>query len=639
MATMVKDEVLFGSKKHLESFRKALPFDVVPTNVEGAYATTDMPKAHDLAAPSKTTLLKQGIVFRKPGANDRPGVVKAWDRAFGPKGLTEKTIVPILQPQMGKTHHLRKPAEKGNTAFTGTQWAGSVVKGTWVSATGNWTVPTVSQPTEAQGTSGGWDSSSWVGIDGFNGTGFTGSNDVLQAGVQQFVNARGAASYVAWFEWFVPTAAQGTITGISNGKVVLGDTTPMAPALTSLNGHIYLAWRGDGNDQMNIEVSFDNGATFHNKLITGDTTTDSPAICAHNGNLFIAWKGDGNDNLNVAQVGLNVDGVPTGFVNKVILGDTSPTSPSLASNNGTLYLAWKGDSNDNLNVMSSTDEGRTFGNKMTSPETSDTAPALVANNGQLFIGWKGSGNDNLNVAVVDTDVSTGNATGISRKTTLGDTSPERPSLVGMNGYLFLSWKGDGNDNLNVMVSLDNGVTFGGKMTSGETSPFATALTANNGQVFISWKGDGNDQLNVAPVSVVGFAEPAYQNQTNIANFPVNPGDQVTCAVSYLAKTAGVINFSNQTTGQRFTVTLAPPATATFSGETVEWIMEAPNGGLPTTSLPKFTAVTFTSAFGCNSGDTVVANPQTSSTVNIVSTTKTLTSVTTGDDTVTISFTG
>ena len=639
MATMVKDEVLFGSREHLESFRKSLPFEVVPTNVEGAYATANLPTDHDVESPSRTTLLKRGIVFRKPGANDRPGVVKAWERAFGPQGLAEKAIVPVLQPQMGLTHHLRRPVAKVNTAFTGTQWAGSVVRGTWVSATGNWTVPTVSQPTEAQGTSGGWDSSSWVGIDGFNGTGYTGSNDVLQAGVQQFVSARGVASYVAWFEWFVPTAAQGTITGISNGKTILGETTPMAPALTSLNGHIYLAWRGDGNDQMNIAYSTDNGGSFHNKLITGDTTTDTPAICAHNGNLFLAWKGDGNDNLNVAQVGVNVDGAPTGFVNKITLGDTSPTSPALASNNGTLYLAWKGDSNDNLNVLSSTDEGRTFGDKMTSPESSDAAPALAANNGQLFMAWKGSGNDNLNVAVVDTDVSTGNATGISRKTILGDTSPQPPSLVGLNGYLFLSWKGDSNDNLNVMVSLDNGVTFGGKMTSPETSPNGTALTANNGQVFVSWKGDGNDQINVAPLSVVGFAEPAYQNQTNIANFPVSPGDKMTCAVSYLANTAGVINFSNQTTGQRFTVTLAPPAGATFSGETVEWIMEAPGGGLPTTSLPKFTAVAFTSAFGCNSGDTVVANPQTSDTVNIVSGASTLTSVSTGDDTVTISFTG
>jgi hypothetical protein len=108
MTTMEKDAILFGSKEHLESFRKALPFYVVPTNVEGAYATTDILKEHDLAAPSKTTLLKRGIVFRKHGANDLPGVVKAWERAFGPKGLTEKTVVPVLQPQMGRTHHLRQ---------------------------------------------------------------------------------------------------------------------------------------------------------------------------------------------------------------------------------------------------------------------------------------------------------------------------------------------------------------------------------------------------------------------------------------------------------------------------------------------------------------------------------------------------
>jgi hypothetical protein len=25
-------------------------------------------------------------------------------------------------------------------------------------------------------------------------------------------------------------------------------------------------------------------------------------LCAHSGELFIAWKGDGNDNLNVAEV-------------------------------------------------------------------------------------------------------------------------------------------------------------------------------------------------------------------------------------------------------------------------------------------------------------------------------------------------
>jgi hypothetical protein len=53
-----------------------------------------------------------------------------------------------------------------------------------------------------------------------------------------------------------------------------------------------------------------------------------------------------------------------------------------------MYIAWKGDGNDNLNVMVSTDKGQTFGNKFISPETSPQAPALAAHNGNLYIAWK-----------------------------------------------------------------------------------------------------------------------------------------------------------------------------------------------------------------------------------------------------------
>ena len=89
------------------------------------------------------------------------------------------------------------------------------------------------------------------------------------------------------------------------------------------------------------------------------------------------------------------------IVNKTIISsETSPKSPSIASLNGRLYLAWKGDGNDNLNVMYSTDNGATFGHKYTSPETSPQAPGLCAHNGQLYITWKGDGNDFLNVAQV-----------------------------------------------------------------------------------------------------------------------------------------------------------------------------------------------------------------------------------------------
>ncbi|HET9183812.1 MAG TPA: hypothetical protein VFP59_16900, partial [Candidatus Angelobacter sp.] len=107
------------------------------------------------------------------------------------------------------------------------------------------------------------------------------------------------------------------------------------------------------------------------------------------------------DNLNVAQVLLSGDSI-TGFANKVILGDTSPVNPSLASLSGRLFLGWKGDGNNFLNVMFSTDNGHSFGHKYTSPERSPETPALCTHNGQLFVGWKGDGNDQLNVAQVRT---------------------------------------------------------------------------------------------------------------------------------------------------------------------------------------------------------------------------------------------
>ncbi len=331
--------------------------------------------------------------------------------------------------------------------------------------------------------------------------------------MEQLFNAQGKASYIAWFEWFVPATVQGKIDGISAGKVVLGEQSPFQPGLASLNGRLYLAWRGDGNDQLNISVSFDNGRSFVNKWVGGDTSTAAPALCANAGSLFLSRKGDGNDNINVAQVALNANGAPTGLINKVTLGDQTPTSPALASLDNVLYLAWKGDGNDNLNVISS-DDGRNFGGKITSGETSPYTPALVANNGQLFIAWTGNGANQLNVAVVDTDLSQGVALGLSSKIVLSETSSAGPSLAALNGYPFLSWKGSGNDNLNLVVSLNNAAGFTGKMVSGETSPKATTMAANDGGLFIAWKGDGNDNLNVAPVTLTGFTEAAYINQTS-----------------------------------------------------------------------------------------------------------------------------
>jgi len=90
--------------------------------------------------------------------------------------------------------------------------------------------------------------------------------------------------------------------GDLTNKVTLPDTSASSPALASLSGGLFLAWRGDGNDTLNVESSADNGHVFGHKFTLGETSPQSFALSAHTGELFVAWKGDGNDNLNVAKV-------------------------------------------------------------------------------------------------------------------------------------------------------------------------------------------------------------------------------------------------------------------------------------------------------------------------------------------------
>jgi len=320
-------------------FKSKVAHTLVATNLKGAYTTPAPPDDFDPNTATAEELAKYGAYWgAKPSAKADPGLVKTWNKVFGHKWSAKNRIIPQMEPQVGKSHNLKKPLHKAsNTHYTGTQWAGAgFISSGWTGCVGFWVIPTVSKPSEPQGSQGGWDSSSWIGLDGW----FY-SNDVLQAGIQQTVNAQGQANYVAWYEWIAPQVA------------------------------------------------------------------NSP------------------------------------------------------------------------------------------------------------------------------------------------------------GYIW---------------------------------------------------------------------------QTNIPNFPVSPGQQVYCSIQYTNnKTAGYIYFANETTGHYFSITLAPPPGANFNGQSVEWIMEAPNGGEGNVALPKFTPITFTDAIACGAS---TGNPLNGSTADIETTGgKLLTSTTTGNNTVTIDFIG
>jgi hypothetical protein len=191
---------------HGEALRKQCPFPIKETNLEGVYAIPEPPPEFDPHKATAEELIRHGILWRRPTSMDNPALVKAWDRLYSRKWRAGDHTISEMESQLGKTHVLRKPVRRDtDTSWVGQQWAGAVMNGggPWGIAVGIWDIPTVSRPAEPKGTEGFWNSSSWVGIDGFN-TPSQVSNDVLQAGIEQKVDAQGNASYIAWYEWFAP---------------------------------------------------------------------------------------------------------------------------------------------------------------------------------------------------------------------------------------------------------------------------------------------------------------------------------------------------------------------------------------------------------------------------------------------------
>lgn len=268
-----------GSDFDEKAFLQRIPYPITATTVKGSYAGVAPAEDFDPNTASAAALVKNGILLRRPTATDDPALQAAWRKTFSRKWLAQDYVVPVLAPQIGRTHQLRRaPTKTSEGNYLGYAWAGAATAsgGPYTGVIANWVVPSVSKASEPASSAPSYDStvgiaydsSSWIGIDGFDFR--VVSNDVLQAGVEQYVDTAGKAHYVAWYEWF--TAGDTTPpyvyqTNIANFPITAGNEVSISVQYQGKTaGYIYFGNVTTGK-YTSVTLAPPPGATFSGNTV------------------------------------------------------------------------------------------------------------------------------------------------------------------------------------------------------------------------------------------------------------------------------------------------------------------------------------------------------------------------------------
>jgi Peptidase A4 family len=182
---MTNAELLFDQTE----IQAELPFEIRATSIPGVYDIPALPPDFDPRTATAKELRGAGLPWRRSVTNRNP-VTREPDRATARRYTPVDESVTTFGPPPGLA--LPKRGIPNSNGYN--TWAGSVVwtpGETWTGVEGQWGVPFAlpgPQPPTTGSLRGkkynGWWMSSWVGLGGWLPSG---SDNILQIGVQQFV--------------------------------------------------------------------------------------------------------------------------------------------------------------------------------------------------------------------------------------------------------------------------------------------------------------------------------------------------------------------------------------------------------------------------------------------------------------------
>lgn len=235
-----------------------------------------------------------------------------------------------------------------------------------------------------------------------------------------------------------------------------------SPSMTVFNGYIYIAYMSNGGDDtLYITNSSNNYASATHFTNIKMRSATAPAIATYNGYLWLAWV---NGSTNIVNLAYSTNGTTFSSPVEVLYGSdyvTATSQPSLASFNGSLWIAAVGpnsDSSTSVLYVESTTNGSSFQTgeqcyveDYTDPTVSGAGIGMAEFNSELYLAYRRQSNT-VGMCIITT------AGGSSIYTTSLTDDDAGIAAATYNGALYLAYKNTSNNNL-IMAETTNGITF------------------------------------------------------------------------------------------------------------------------------------------------------------------------------------
>ena len=263
--------------------------------------------------------------------------------------------------------------------------------------------------------------------------------------------------------------------------------------LSSYNGKLYAAWKGEVGDDRLFYSSFD-GNTWTSQVTLAGNSSVGPALAASlGGSMFAAWKGEHSDErLFFMKYTGNAWQQQQQIACSNNVFPASSVGPSLAVFNNKLYAAWKGSDSDQ-SLWYASFNGSVWSSQIqiicgTLIPASSIGPSLAVFNNKLYAAWKGIANDQ---GIYCSSFDGGKWS--SQIQIPNVASSVGPSLAVFNNKLYAAWKGDSSDQSLWYASFDGSKWSSQTQIPGVASSIGPALSEFNGKLYAMWKGSGSDQ--------------------------------------------------------------------------------------------------------------------------------------------------